>query len=61
LKFLHQNLSNYPNKVEFWRNRGFDVVEKRGWVRVIRSEAKERFSQWEYEYCMQQVGWASII
>jgi hypothetical protein len=53
--------SKYPDKVDFWRKRGFDVIEKRGWTRKIRSEAKEILSPREYEYCMQQVGWASII
>lgn len=54
-------MSKYPNKVEFWRGKGFDVVEKRGWVRKIRSEAKKALDPKEYEECMKQVGWDTII
>ena len=54
-------MSKYPDKVKFWRQKGFDVIEKRGWTRKIRSEAKERLSQREYEESMKQVGWESII
>ncbi|MEX6700192.1 hypothetical protein ABS315_11285 [Peribacillus frigoritolerans] len=54
-------MSKYPNKVDFWRQKGFDVVEQRGWVRKVRSLAKERLSQQEYVDCMKQVGWESII
>jgi hypothetical protein len=53
--------SQFLDKVAFWRSKGFDVVEKPGWCRVIRSEAKERLSQHVYEQYMKQVGWASII
>jgi|1186.fasta_scaffold1181233_1 hypothetical protein len=53
--------SKYPDKANFWRKRSFVVVEKRGWVRVIRSEAKENLSPQEYEESMKQVGWESII
>jgi hypothetical protein len=54
-------MSKHPDKVDFWRKKGFDVVEKRGWVRKIRSLAKERLSQQEYVDCMKQVGWVSIL
>lgn len=54
-------MSKYPDKANFWRQKGFNVVEKRGWVRKIRSLAKERLNHQEYVDCMKQVGWESII
>ncbi len=51
----------YPDKVAFCRQRGFYVEEKRGWVRIIRSQAKERLNEKEYKDCMRLVGWESII
>ncbi|MCC2375817.1 hypothetical protein M3641_27405 [Bacillus cereus] len=54
-------MSKYPDKARFWRRKGFEVIEKRGWTRKIRSEAKKRLSQQEYVTCMKQVGWESII
>ena len=54
-------MSKHPDKVNFWRQKGFVVIEKRGWVRKIRGLAKERLSQQDYVDCMKQVGWESII
>lgn len=53
--------SEFPDKSNFWRLKGFEVVEKRGWVRKIRSQAKERLSKRVYEEYMKQVDWESII
>lgn len=54
-------MSKYPDKVKFWRQKGFEVIEKRGWTRKIRSEAKKILRPKEYEESMKQVGWESII
>lgn len=54
-------MSKHPKKIDFWRQRGFNVEEKRGWVRKIGSQARECLSPQEYIEYMKKVGWESII
>ncbi|NMD72799.1 hypothetical protein HHO41_21490 [Bacillus sp. DNRA2] len=54
-------MSRKPDIVALWRSKDIPVIEKRGWVRVVRSIAKQRLSEQEYISCMKQVGWESII
>lgn len=54
-------MSKQQWKVAYCRMNGIDVVEKRGWTRKARSQAKKKLSEQTYIDFMKHIGWESII